>query len=329
MLPHSAKGGSGSSSWPATIRNLLSTGRLPLCILITLIVGFIVWQIESGVSQQGDATLALSLQQAEQEMIDHAIQIEQKQFGPNMNPRQRLPVKHVYRCLVVGDSLTVGYYWSPSSHDSHPYLDNLEKLLAQRHPNLQFEFTMDAQGGECVISTCASKSMIARVKDRLAAEREHFDLAILLGGTNDIYHDFDALDISHGLQTVHKLFWEHSSSSSLSSGGASSSATKTVALTIPQWGDSDSWRPPRRPSKLLPAVAAAARSTVNKQLSDFCFANSEQCTLVNLDEWFPRHTLTPRELERKWAEDVHPTVNTTGGQMRSNESEGDMRTLLC
>ena len=232
-------------------------------------------------------------------------------YACSVNPRARLPVKSTYRVLLVGDSLTVGYYWAPTNHTLHPYLLHLEELLSTRHPQLHFEFTFEAEGGECVILACTRRSLLERVTARLKQSRGgYFDLAIILAGTNDIFHDLDARDVSHGLESLHNLVWNQSPpKSELHSEGAIAHVQpKTIAITIPQFGDSEAWRPPHRQTKLAPAVAAAARTLINSNLIDLCqVRHAEWCTLINLDHWFPRHSLAPRELTKLWAENVHPT----------------------
>jgi lysophospholipase L1-like esterase len=313
LSPSGGSNGAPPSSFAGSCFNAFMNGRIPLCIILLLILGFIAWHVETDAARRQVELLNLTLTQSEQQMIEHTASMEQLAEGVTINPRQRLPVKASYRCLLVGDSLTVGYYWDQKEHPNHPYLIYLDHLLSMRHPNLKFEFVMEAEGGECVISTCTTKSMLARVTDRLAHvnpdthEREYFDLAIIMGGTNDIFHDFDAKDVAHGLSSLHKLIWEQAPPVGAHASTAPVSRPKTIALTIPQWGDTDAWRPPKRQSKLHPKVAAAARGFVNQQLIDFSMKEKEQCTLINLDQWFPRHTLAPRELTRKWAENVHPT----------------------
>lgn len=234
----------------------------------------------------------------------------------SVNPRARLPVKSTYRVLLIGDSLTVGYYYSPLNHTHHPYLLHLEELLSTRHPQLHFEFTMEAEGGECVISACTRRSLLERVTDLLKQPNRgstgggYFDLAIIMGGTNDIFHDLDAADVSHGLEALHNLVWNQSPPKNElhSEGAVAHVQPKTIALTIPQFGDTEAWRPPKRQTKLSPSVAASARTLINSNLIDLCqVRHAEVCTLVNLDHWFPRRSLAPRELEKLWAENVHPT----------------------
>lgn len=254
----------------------------------------------------------------------------------SQNPRSRLPVKSSYRVLLLGDSLTVGYYWSAQNHTSHPYVLYLDHMLSLHHPHLSFEFLMEAEGGECVISTCTRESLLSRLQHRLdhvdpdTKQKDYFDLAIIMGGTNDIYHDFDAADVWNGIQTLHRMIWNQipPTASGSEEGAAAAAAVgnklkgkkpllalppfspKTIGLTIPEWGEDDSWRPPKRPSKLHPKLAHAARGFVNSRLRSLCTSNpahSEQCSTIDLDVWFPRRSLTPREKERKWAENVHPT----------------------
>lgn len=131
----------------------------------------------------------------------------------------------------------------------------------------------------------------------------------------DILRDFDVDDISDALEQMHTLFWSQqpaspsaSASASGSGGdGANLAATKTLALTVPQWGDSEAWRPSRRPTSLTASEASEARGHVNGRLASLCRGRPDQCSLVDLDQWFPRHTLVARELARKWADEVHPT----------------------
>jgi hypothetical protein len=294
-------------SYTSQLRNACASGRIPLCLVIVLILAFIAWHVETDTGRQHLEAVQKDRVEELQKITDAALTTSTLE---SVNPRQRLPVKSSYRALILGDSLTCGYRWMPEMQPHHPYLTYLSHLLEVHHPHIRVDFTFDAEPGECVISTCMSKSMIARATDDLAHvdpethTRAFYDFAIILGGTNDLFHDFDAKDISHGLQTIHSMIWDQKTPS----GAQPVSKPKTIALTVPQWGDSDLWRPPNKQSKLHPSVAGAARGTVNKALSEFCLAHSEECTLIDLDVWFPRHTLTPRDLARKWQENVHPTA---------------------
>jgi len=319
---HSTDGsGSNYCSLSRQFWHHLSSGRLPLFLVIVVILLFIAWHTETEPERLQEEITRIKMEEESQSVQQEAAEQQHLVMGEGASPRSRLPVKSSYRCLLIGDSLTAGYYWKDGVRQYHPYLLTLRRLLAERHPHLNIDFVLDATPGECVISKCVNQSLVARAKHHVKIlpgdtpeqkRHKYVDLAIILGGTNDIFHDFDADDIFNGLREMHQLIWNQSppplpdapSSHHLST---PPSAPKTLALTVPQFGMSDAWRPSRRPSKLPELVAARARGTINRQLSALCREHSEQCVLVNLDRWFPRWTLTERERQRKWTEDVHPT----------------------
>jgi hypothetical protein len=94
------------------------------------------------------------------------------------------PLKRSMRILLLGDSLTVGY-WRHMQGPPHPYLLSLSKLVAKNFPHLQIAWVMDATSGECVTQMCVEESLVDRVKRRVqGAKAQYFDVAIVMGGTN-------------------------------------------------------------------------------------------------------------------------------------------------
>lgn len=282
-----------------------------LALLIGLLFAVSIWRMETG-SMLHNRQQQLQTLLADIQMSRSGAGINRKMLprlldrGANASAAHPvLPLKSSYRLLLVGDSLTVGYYWSPDDNrTTHPYMVQLQRLLETRHSHLEFNLVLDAQGGECVMSACSNKSLLARVADRVlppTGDSEHqrheetsYDIVILMGGTNDIFHDFHAEDVLDGLMQMHEMSWRQSA--------------QTLALTIPQYGEDETWRPPNRSSTLPLSESSSARTFINDGLREFCsHAHGAECTLVDLDRWFPRHGLTPEERREKWAENVHPT----------------------
>jgi len=239
--------------------------------------------------------------------------------GRSLPPEARLAVKSSYRVLLVGDSLTEGMV---RGQDSHPYRLNLERLLQERYPYVTFTFETDVQSGECVSDKCRSKSLHDRVTDRLhpgGKPAEFIDLAIVLGGTNDILRDFSAAQITAALSTIHWMLWTQPPPALVPSPDGEPgemvpvpfTSPKTLMLSIPQMGSDDNWRPEGRASRQ--SDAAEIRGDVNAHMEALCRKRPAQCTFVNLERKLPRWGLgglpyDDAQLQRMWSDDIHPSA---------------------
>jgi lysophospholipase L1-like esterase len=174
---------------------------------------------------------------------------------------------------------------------------------------------MLAQSGECVAKKCVSKSLVERVNEALRRTDEqgrlvYVDLAIILGGTNDIFHDVSAAQITAGLSSMHWLLWTQPAPAPMpAEGGAAEVAVpfalpKTLAVSIPQFGSDASWRLKNDASKRLPSEV---RADVNQHLEALCGTRAEhhQCTYVDLDRLTPRWGVPQENVAKYWADEVH------------------------
>jgi lysophospholipase L1-like esterase len=85
------------------------------------------------------------------------------------------------RILAFGDSLTEGYCTNARGGlIFHPYTDELQRLLEAEFPSVRIEILNGGVSGEL------ATSMPERLERLLTYEPVAFDLAIFLGGTNDI-----------------------------------------------------------------------------------------------------------------------------------------------
>jgi len=127
------------------------------------------------------------------------------------------------RVLVYGDSLTAGYYNGGSAFE--PYGLQLAKVLA---PELDIEVQCCGLIG-LGVEEMAKKLRDPQIEDvrhrvgqgisHILAKQGPFDLAIIMGGTNDLAHGIPLSRIMRALQTLHGACWE--------------AGVPTVAMTVP------------------------------------------------------------------------------------------------
>jgi len=128
-----------------------------------------------------------------------------------------------WRVLVYGDSLTAGYYNGGTSFE--PCGLQLAKVLA---PELDVEVQCCGLVG-LGVEEMAKKLTDPQIKDvrhrtgqgisHILAEQGPFDLAIIMGGTNDLAHRIPVPRIMRALQALHGACWEV--------------GVPTVAMTVP------------------------------------------------------------------------------------------------
>jgi len=127
------------------------------------------------------------------------------------------------RVLVYGDSLTAGYYNGGSAFE--PYGLQLAKVLA---PELDVEVQCCGLIG-LGVEEMAKKLRDPQIEDvrhrmgrgisHILAEQGPFDLAIIMGGTNDLAHGIPLPRIMRALQALHGACWE--------------AGVPTAAMTVP------------------------------------------------------------------------------------------------
>jgi len=246
---------------------------------------------------------------------------------------QSVTDKNTLRILLVGDALSKGVV---PGYGIRPYRRELERLLRSHFPNTSFVLESETEPGECVSENCLTKSLLERVKDHLQGspegERagwpkpEFIDLAVVLGGTTDIMHDFPAAPITAALSSIHRMFWTQPVPQQAVSVvpvsvpglpvGASAAAPpatvprpppRTVMLSIPQMGDSDEWRPGGRSQR---SDGATVRTSVNNHMRALCFSRPAQCTWLDLERQLMRFGLDGLPADERrfgwmWSDEVH------------------------
>jgi len=127
------------------------------------------------------------------------------------------------RVLVYGDSLTAGYYNGGTAFE--PYGLQLAKVLA---PELDVEVQCCGLIGVGVEEMAKNltdlqiedvRHRMGRGVSHILAEQGPFDLAIIMGGTNDLAHGTPLPRILRALQALHGACWEV--------------GVPTVAMTVP------------------------------------------------------------------------------------------------
>lgn len=168
----------------------------------------------------------------------------------------------MHRILCYGDSLTAG-----SSGDAlygYPYAPHLEaafqakgRSVVVRHRGLP-GWTVDAMLGALDDGQSGLRSAIRNVKD------PPLSLVILLGGTNDLYYEFGAKEITENLEKLHKAAWELG-------------VSKTLAIGIPPSG-----------YQSVNEEARALADQVTNGLKAFCEVNADKATFMPFPFAFER-----------------------------------------
>ncbi|KUJ11157.1 SGNH hydrolase [Mollisia scopiformis] len=126
--------------------------------------------------------------------------------------------------LCFGDSLTAG--WSLSTHPVlHPYAGSLEATLGKSLPSINVSTDVQGVGGdqtECPPNVCPGFLPRMEKLYQELDDSQHYDWAVILGGTNDLNAGRDAPEIYTSLQKVWGIPLSHD--------------TKVLALTVPECG---------------------------------------------------------------------------------------------
>lgn len=200
--------------------------------------------------------------------------------------------KQIKRILAFGDSLTFGNTYN-LIHDPppvHPYTLRLQQLL-QEHPSQQYDFQIDNAG---VRSELAQNMMTKRLP-KVLRDRGPYDLAIILGGMNDLgtgnFKHGDEKSIFEAVRELHLT--------SIASGA------KTLLLTIPE-SDYNYENMGKDGTSFVGKQGEKARVFVNEMLREFA-ENTDGVTLCDLDKELPHTTLSEEDRLKYCDDGLHYT----------------------
>lgn len=184
-------------------------------------------------------------------------------------------VFNMVRILAFGDSLTEG--WTAFGTKFHPYSSKLQILLQSLPVSKPFSIINRGISGE------TTEQMQARLP-RILAKDGPFDLAIILGGTNDLGRSLDkkANSLFERLKSLHEEILKE--------------CPLSVALTIPEGGFDE-----RNPA------LRKKRSKVNQLLKDYVQANRDKMILCDLSVKLPHKSLSEEDRRRFWHDGLHFT----------------------
>lgn len=166
--------------------------------------------------------------------------------------------------------MTAGYYDFGTSF--HPYTNELNKLLSDK--GNQVEIDNYGKSGE------RTESMVSRFQLLLCKKR--YDLAIILGGTNDLGLCTDPEKIFSSLKSMFDF--------------AILNQVVPVAVTVPENKAESSFD-----------WIKNTRTTLNVLLKEYC--EKEKIPVVDLAAKIPYHSLTKEEKKVLWDDGLHLTAN--------------------
>lgn len=177
------------------------------------------------------------------------------------------------RILAFGDSLTEG--WCYFGTTFHPYSSKLQILLQSLPVSKPFSVVNRGVSGE---TTEGMQTRLPRVLD----EDGLFDLAIILGGTNDLGGSLDnnADPLFERLKSLHEMILKE--------------CPLSVAITIPESGFDERY----------PALREK-RSKVNQLLKGYVQANGDRMILCDLSVKLPHNSLSEEDRIRFWHDGLH------------------------
>lgn len=177
------------------------------------------------------------------------------------------------RILAFGDSLTEGWYSFGTKF--HPYTCKLQSLLESLSTSKSFNIVNKGVSGE------TTDQMNARLP--LVVGRDGpFDLAIILGGTNDLGFSFekDGEPLFQRLRSLHEIALKH--------------CPLSVAVTIPESGFDERF-----------VVLKEKRSRVNSLLQNYVQDHGDKMLLSDLSAKLPHSSLSEEDRRRFWDDDLH------------------------
>ena len=183
------------------------------------------------------------------------------------------------RVLCFGDSLTAGYR---KAKESTPYGTQLRERLGEK-----YEVVVSGVPGE------TTGEMVVRIEEVIKKAKEGggrmFDLAVVLGGTNDVARKVPAEEVMANLTAIHQALHAE--------------GCKTIALGIPQ----------HYQMFMHGGYFAQVRDTINESLEKLSLSvhaiRAQQMTFLTLDPrlpYFDPTTTTPSELHSDlWDDGIH------------------------
>ncbi|KAK9765949.1 hypothetical protein K7432_005328 [Basidiobolus ranarum] len=186
--------------------------------------------------------------------------------------------QHQINILLLGDSLTAG--WTMSGRAIHSYGIQLQKQLIGRGYDAQVEIR--GIPGEAVLDSMTQTTRV--ILDNAECLDRHFDYAIVLAGTNDVFHGYPPHKIMGGLKTIYERIWKH--------------GAKIMALTMPEydWDRVNHNEPHRIEVNALLRNFTSEQKSLDLQLYDFAHA-------------FPLRSLDAVTRKKLWDSDrIHPSV---------------------
>jgi len=178
-----------------------------------------------------------------------------------------------FRILAFGDSLTEG--WCSFGEKFHPYTCKMQSLLQSVFKSRSFHIVNRGVSGE------TSAQMNARLPVVLDKEGP-FDLAIILGGTNDLARsiDKDGEPLFQRLRSLHEIALKH--------------CPVSVAVTIPETGLDESF-----------AVMREKRSKVNELLKNYVQDRGAKMIVSDLSIKLPHNSLSEEDRRKFWDDAAH------------------------
>ena len=193
---------------------------------------------------------------------------------------------HIKRILAFGDSLTEGYLENGARF--HPYTTELEKLLNSHSFNGErFQVINEGMSGEC-----AFVEMNTRLPVVLDSFILRFDLALVLGGTNDL-RKLDCaktINVAYEVISLHKTLHKR--------------GITTVVITIPEYDDTNL---SEQRQDYDPKEYKKIRDIVNNKLRNFAKKNPSKTLLCDLAKLYPMHSLNSTQHKQLWEDTVHPS----------------------
>jgi lysophospholipase L1-like esterase len=187
-----------------------------------------------------------------------------------------------FRVECVGDSLTEGYYGEYPSLQFHPYSDILRRSCEAEFGPRQTQVLVRNSG----VSGESSAEIAHRVASEVVPKYGRgtpLDVAILLGGTNDLV-DCSPREIVDNLTTTIALLQE--------------AGAVVVSLSVPEHGIEQT-------QNSLAERTRRTRAAVNAELSQFCMANG--IVFVDISSFLGVHSDGHLGANEVWFDTLHLT----------------------
>eukprot|EP01080_Neovahlkampfia_damariscottae_P000284 gene284-6699_t len=178
------------------------------------------------------------------------------------------------KILALGDSLTHGYYFR--GYKQHSYCIKLNELIKKN--SLDYEAIEYGESGE------VTEGMYKRCQKILKLnQKNQFQVAIILGGTNDLAYKLSAEQIFENLKKIHELCF-------------SQGVMMTICVTIPEnVVDFDYEEYNERKRK------------TNDLLREYVKQNQQKMVLCDLYSKIPYSSTTEEERKELWDDNLHFT----------------------